>query len=340
MSIVVVAFVIDVLRTGDAGVGLLYGAIGVGGLVGLPVAVMVVNRTGVHGALSAGLAAWGLPLAISALAPTPIAVVALFGVIGLGNSIVDISYFAVLQRSVPDRLRSRVLGLVEAMFQGGVALGAFVGAVLLDRVGPQPALLVVGLVLPALAVGGGASPADTRPPPRPAERGDRPPAPARRPRPPADRRPRSPRHLARSLIGTGRVPGGMPEWCVRMTSADRREPGDMLVVRAGRVFDGVRTIEPPTVLIGGDAVVDVGVERTAGRDGRRVRRCDAGPRARRLPPAPLLRRRWNTRGASRRRRRRRPPGPRPRRGSASLARGCHHVARPRRSRFRDAVVAR
>ena len=151
MSIVVVAFVIDVLRTGDAGVGVLYGAIGVGGLVGLPVAVMVVNRTGVHGALSAGLTAWGLPLAISALAPTPIAVVALFGVIGLGNSIVDISYFAVLQRSVPDRLRSRVLGLVEAMFQGGVALGAFVGAVLLDRVGPQPALLVVGLVLPALA---------------------------------------------------------------------------------------------------------------------------------------------------------------------------------------------
>ena len=152
MSIIVVAFVIDVLRTSDAAVGLLYGAIGVGGLVGLPVAVMVVNRTGVHGALSAGLAAWGLPLAISALSPTPIAVVALFGVIGLGNSIVDISYFAVLQRSVPDRLLSRVLGLVEAMFQGGLAIGAFVGAILLDRVGPRPALFVVGLVLPALAV--------------------------------------------------------------------------------------------------------------------------------------------------------------------------------------------
>ena len=133
MSIVVVAFVIDVLRTSDAAVGVLYGAIGVGGLVGLPLAVMVVNRTGVHGALTAGLAAWGLPLAISALSPTPIAVVALFGVIGLGNSIVDISYFAVLQRSVPDRLLSRVLGLVESMFQGGVALGAFVGAVLLDQ---------------------------------------------------------------------------------------------------------------------------------------------------------------------------------------------------------------
>ena len=118
MSVIVVAFVIDVLRSGDAGVGLLYGAIGVGGLVGLPVAVLVVDRTGVHRSLVTGLTMWGLPLAISALAPAPIVALVLFGVIGLGNSVVDISYFAVLQRSVDDRLLTRVLGLVEAMFQG------------------------------------------------------------------------------------------------------------------------------------------------------------------------------------------------------------------------------
>ncbi len=151
MSVIVVAFAIDVLRSGDAGVGLLYGAIGVGGLVGLPVAVLVVDRTGVHRSLVTGLTMWGLPLALSALAPAPIVALVMFGVIGLGNSVVDISYFAVLQRSVDDRLLTRVLGLVEAMFQLGLAAGAFCGAVLLDRTTARPALLAVGLVLPVLA---------------------------------------------------------------------------------------------------------------------------------------------------------------------------------------------
>ena len=151
MSVIVVAFAIDVLRSGDAGVGLLYGAIGVGGLVGLPVAVLLVDRTGVHRSLVTGLTMWGLPLALSALAPAPVVALVMFGVIGLGNSVVDISYFAVLQRSVDDRLLTRVLGLVEAMFQLGLAAGAFCGALLLDRTTARPALLAVGLVLPVLA---------------------------------------------------------------------------------------------------------------------------------------------------------------------------------------------
>ena len=57
-----------------------------------------------------------------------------------------------LQRAVADRVRTRVLGVVEAMFQAGVAAGAFAGAFLLDRFGPRTALLAVGLVLPGLAI--------------------------------------------------------------------------------------------------------------------------------------------------------------------------------------------
>ena len=152
MSVIVVAFAIDVLRSGDAGVGLLYGAIGVGGLVGLPVAVLVVDRTGVHRSLVPGLTMWGLPLALAALAPAPIVALAMFAVIGLGNSVMDISYDAVLQRSVDERVLTRVFGLVEAMLQAGLAAGAFCGAVLLDSTGARPALLAIGLLLPVLAV--------------------------------------------------------------------------------------------------------------------------------------------------------------------------------------------
>ena len=125
-----------------------------------------------------------------------------------------------------------------------------------------------------------------------------------------------------------------------MTSADRREPGDMLVVRAGRVFDGVRTIEPPTVLIGGDAVVDVGVDTPPGATV--VEFADAtlvpglvdchqhlcfdgdGTLEEQVADVDDDGLRVRARESARR---------------ALLGR-CHHVARPRRSRFRDAVVAR
>jgi MFS family permease len=152
ISVIVVVFAGHVLRTGAPGVGALYGAMGVGGLVGLPVAVVVVDHLGVHRSLATGLATWGAPLALCALAATPEMALLLFATIGVGNAVVDIGYYSAMQRAVAERVLTRVLGVIEAMFQAGLAVGALAGAVLVDRVGPRPALLVVGLVLPGLAM--------------------------------------------------------------------------------------------------------------------------------------------------------------------------------------------
>jgi predicted MFS family arabinose efflux permease len=151
MSVIVIVFAVEVVRTSESGVGALYGAMGIGGLVGLPLAVIVVDHLGVHRSFAIGLAAWGTPLAVCALLPTPSAALLLFAIIGIGNGIVDIGYYGAMQRFVADRVLTRVLGVVEAMFQAGLAAGAVAGAILLDHLGPRPALLVVGLVLPALA---------------------------------------------------------------------------------------------------------------------------------------------------------------------------------------------
>ena len=139
-SVIVVLFAIEVLRTGDAGVGLLWGAIGVGGLVGIPLALVVVDRRGVHRSLVTGLVAWGLPLVVCALVPVPGVALVMFGIVGFGNGVVDIGYYAVLQRAFAERVLTRVLGVVEAMFQAGVAAGALAGALLLDHFGPRTAL--------------------------------------------------------------------------------------------------------------------------------------------------------------------------------------------------------
>ncbi|MET0461383.1 MAG: hypothetical protein ABW195_19195, partial [Ilumatobacteraceae bacterium] len=68
-----------------------------------------------------------------------------------GDAVVDVGYYGVLQAAVPHRVLTRVLGVVEAMFQAGVATGAFVGAVLLEACGPRIALVAIGLPLPLLA---------------------------------------------------------------------------------------------------------------------------------------------------------------------------------------------
>jgi MFS family permease len=53
---------------------------------------------------------------------------------------------------VPDRVLAKVLGLLEALLQIGMALGAVVAGVLLHAFSARIALLVVGLVLPVLAI--------------------------------------------------------------------------------------------------------------------------------------------------------------------------------------------
>ncbi len=151
-SVIVVLFAIEVLRTGDAGVGLLWGAIGVGGLVCIPLALIVVDRRGVHRSMVTGLAAWGLPLVVCALVPVPGVALVMFAIVGFGNGVVDIGYNAVLQRTFDERVLTRVFGVVEAMFQAGVAAGALAGALLVDHFGPRTSLFAVGLVLPGLAV--------------------------------------------------------------------------------------------------------------------------------------------------------------------------------------------
>jgi hypothetical protein len=73
-------------------------------------------------------------------------------VVGVGNVLIDISAFSAVPRVVPDRALAGVFGLLEALFQIGLALGAVTAGVLLHLFGARIALLVVGLLLPAAAL--------------------------------------------------------------------------------------------------------------------------------------------------------------------------------------------
>jgi len=156
LNVIVVAFAIGTLRLTDGAVGLLLGAVGVGGMLGLPVALGIVGRQRLYRSFGIGLVLWGLPLAFAAVAPGLAVVLVLFAIVGLGNDLVDIATFSAFPRAVPDRLLPGVLAILEVAYNIGMALGAAVAGVLLGLFGARAALLAVGAVLPlaaALAAG-------------------------------------------------------------------------------------------------------------------------------------------------------------------------------------------
>jgi MFS family permease len=152
LNVLVVVTAFELLDLDEAGVGLLYAAVGVGGLVGGFVALVLSTRGRLARDFAIGLALFGLPLTIVGGLPFAFVAVVALGVLGIGNSIVDVNALTIMQRAVPDAVLGRALGALDGLLIGTLGLGAIVAPVLIDLVGPEAALVVTGAVLPVLAL--------------------------------------------------------------------------------------------------------------------------------------------------------------------------------------------
>jgi hypothetical protein len=76
----------------------------------------------------------------------------MLAVVGAANSVEDVAVFTLLQRLVPDRILTRVLGVVWSLAMGSVALGSIAAPALVEAVGPRPAFVAVGAILPLLTL--------------------------------------------------------------------------------------------------------------------------------------------------------------------------------------------
>ena len=150
LGVLVVVIALDLLDIGDGGVGYLNSALGVGGLVGAAVALALVGRGRLAGDFGVGAVLWGVPLLVIGLVPEPAVAFAMFALLGLGNTLVDVSALTLLQRSVADEVLARVVGVVEGLTVGAMALGALVAPLLVSTIGTRGALVATGLFLPVL----------------------------------------------------------------------------------------------------------------------------------------------------------------------------------------------
>lgn len=152
LNVLVVTLAIEVLSLGTAGVGWLDGMVGIGATLGVAVVAGAAGRTRLSGYFSVGLLLWGVPLALIAAWPELAPALVLLMLVGVGNTLVDVTGVTLMQRATADAVLGRVFGAFEALVLLAMALGSLVAPVLDSALGTRGAILAAGLILPVALV--------------------------------------------------------------------------------------------------------------------------------------------------------------------------------------------
>jgi hypothetical protein len=147
------------LGGGNAGVGLLYGALGVGSLVGA-VATGLVSRVPRPGATApATTIGTGVTLALAALAPTVTWAMPALALSGAFTSAGVIIYMSLVQTRSAPAVRGRIMALLTLALASTQPLSYAVAGIGGDTLGPRTIILAGGAVLAAAGAFGLSRPA-------------------------------------------------------------------------------------------------------------------------------------------------------------------------------------
>jgi MFS family permease len=151
-GVLIAVSALQLLDLGAGGVGYLNAAVGVGGIVGGLVSLGLVGHKRLATTFGIAVAGTGGPLLLLGGIPTTAAALVSFGLIGFANIICDVSGFTILQRGTPSEVLARVFGVLHSLFYLTVALGAVLAPPLIHWLGVRWTLVIVGSLLPILAV--------------------------------------------------------------------------------------------------------------------------------------------------------------------------------------------
>jgi MFS family permease len=152
LGVLIAVIALSFLDAGAAAVGWLNAACGIGGLAGAILAGAFIGRGRLAGDFGLGVLLFGLPLALVPAWRNEGFALLLLAVVGIGNTLADVSGMTLLQRAAPDAVLSRVFGVLEGLLLLTVGLGAIAAPALLSVLGTKGALVVAGLLLPVLVV--------------------------------------------------------------------------------------------------------------------------------------------------------------------------------------------
>ena len=148
LTVFTVVVAIDLLGTGDPGVGVLTAAVGAGGMLGSILAFGLVGRGRLALWFGVGIALFGAPLVVIGAVPEQAAAILLLGVVGIGNALIDVGGFTLLARLADERVLARMFAGFEAILTLGIAAGALLTPLVVELLGVRLALVATGLLAP------------------------------------------------------------------------------------------------------------------------------------------------------------------------------------------------
>lgn len=152
LNVLIVLVALELVDAGEAGVGYLNAAVGIGGFVGGFAALVLATRGRLAADFGFGVILFGVPFVlVGAFVSFPIALIA-FAVVGIGNSIADIAALTLFQRIVADQVLGRVLGVLEGILLGAIGLGGLAAPLCIALFGARASLFAAGLLLPTAAI--------------------------------------------------------------------------------------------------------------------------------------------------------------------------------------------
>lgn len=151
LTVLTVVVAIDLLGTGEPGVGILTAGIGAGAVLGALGASMLVDTRRLGAWFAVGVALWGVPLLLIGAFPQQGVALGLLAGVGIGNSLIDLGGFTLLARMAPDEVLARVFGVLESLVALATGVGAVLAALAIELYGVRGALVIVGLLCPVAA---------------------------------------------------------------------------------------------------------------------------------------------------------------------------------------------
>jgi MFS family permease len=152
LEVLLVVLGIQLLHAGNAGVGWLNAAIGIGSILGAFVVAMIAARRRLATGFAIGIVVSVVPLALAAAVSSLAPALVLFGILGAGSVLVEVGGITLLQRSAENEVLGRVFAVLETTILGSLAVGAIVTPALVSWLGARGALIAAGVFVPVLLV--------------------------------------------------------------------------------------------------------------------------------------------------------------------------------------------
>ena len=152
VQVFIVVSALELLDLGEAGVGYLSAAIGVGAFVGAVGALSLTGARRLSPAFLVGIVLIGVPLIVMGVWQELAVAVAALALMGIGSSLVDVAGLTLVQRAVPDDVLARVFGVIQMLWLASIGIGAAIVPALISWLGIETAFIAVGALLPLLVL--------------------------------------------------------------------------------------------------------------------------------------------------------------------------------------------